>query len=340
MDNSMLPEYVKHLLVPESYSHQVGTVELVQTHISFVLLAGDYVYKWKKPVDFGFVDFSSLAKRKFFCEQELVLNRRLCPQIYLETVRLCRDGHSFRLNGDGEIVEYGLLMARMPEAGMMNRVIAAGRLRREHLARIVDILVPFYRRAEQGEEVRQNGIASAVARTIMNNFAQTERFVGTPPLSSRQYARIKQCAGAFLQEEALFAERVGGGWIRDCHGDLYSGNICLADDMNIYIFDCIEFNNSLRFIDIAADVAFLAMDLDFHGLPALSEFFIARFIERSGDAGLPKVLDFYKCYRAYVRGKVSLLAAVDPAMGKGVAETALRTAGRYFQLAEEYAEKL
>ncbi len=336
----MLPEYVKHLLVPESYPHQVGTVELVQTHISFVLLAGDYVYKWKKPVDFGFVDFSSLAKRKFFCEQELVLNRRLCPEIYLETVRLCRDGQSFRLNGDGEIVEYGLLMARMPEAQMMNRVIAAGRLRREHLARIVDILVPFYRRAEQGEEVRQNGKTSAVARTIMNNFAQTERFVGSPPLSPRQYARIKDCAGAFLRREALFAERVGGGWIRDCHGDLYSGNICLADATNIYIFDCIEFNNSLRFIDIAADVAFLAMDLDFHGLPALSEYFIARFIERSGDAGLPKILDFYKCYRAYVRGKVSLLAAVDPTMGKGVAETALHTAGQYFQLAEEYAEKL
>lgn len=340
MDNSKLPEYVKHLLVPTSYPHPVGTVELLQTHISFVLLAGDYVYKWKKPVDFGFVDFSSLAKRKFFCEQELVLNRRLCPEIYLETVRLCRDGQSFRLNGDGEVVEYGLLMARMPEARMMNKVIAAGRLDKEHLARIVDILVPFYQRAEQGEEVRQNGMASAVARTIMDNFAQTERFVGTPPLSPRQYARIKQSAGSFLQRQELFAERVEGGWIRDCHGDLYSGNICLADATNIYIFDCIEFNNHLRFIDIGADVAFLAMDLDFHDLPDLSEFFITRFIERSGDAGLPKVLDFYKCYRAYVRGKVSLLAAVDPTMGKGAAETALHTAGRYFQLAGEYAEKL
>jgi hypothetical protein len=337
LQNSTLPEYIGHLLLPGSYPHPVAAVELVQTHISFVLLAGDYVYKWKKPVDFGFVDFSSLAKRKFFCEQELLLNRRLCPEIYLEVVRLCRDGQAFRLQGDGEIVEYGVLMARMPEAGMMNRVIAAGRLQEEHLARIVDILVPFYRQAEQGEEVSENGKAGAVARTIMNNFAQTERFVGSSALSYRQYARIKRCADTFLRQEQLFAERIAAGCIRECHGDLYSGNICLADTMKIYIFDCIEFNSTLRFIDIAADVAFLAMDLDFHNLPALSNFFISRFIEKFGDEGLVKVLDFYKCYRAYVRGKVGLLASADPTMEKGIAEAALHTAGRYFQLAEEYA---
>jgi aminoglycoside phosphotransferase family enzyme len=336
----MLPEYVEHLLQPESYPHPVDRVELMQTHISFIILAGDYVYKWKKPVDFGFVDFSSMAKRHFFCERELILNRRLCPEIYLETLWLSRQGKSFQLKGEGEIVEYGLKMVRMPEEGMMNRVIAAGCLRSEHLAQIVDILVPFYRQADQGPEVRENGRAWAVGRTISSNFAQTKRFVGSPTLSLERFTRIKKGTEAFLRLKEVFTERIDCGCIRDCHGDLYSNNICLAKSGKIYIFDCLEFNDDLRCIDTCADVAFLAMDLDFHGLYALSDFFINRFIEKSGDEGLLKVLDFYKCYRAYVRGKVGLLAAIDPAMEKNAAEGWLHSAGRYFQLAEEYAGRL
>ena len=340
LNNGILPEYVEYLLQPESYPHPVDRVDLLQTHISFVILAGDYVYKWKKPVDFGFVDFSSLAKRKFFCERELFLNRRLCPEIYLETLWLSRQGKSFQLQGEGEIVEYGLQMVRMPEEGMMNRVIAEGLLRPEHLTKIVDILVPFYRQADQGPEVRENGRASAVARTISSNFAQTKDFIGSPPLGFDRFARIKKAAEAFLGRQELFAERIDAGCIRDCHGDLYSNNICLAKGGRIHIFDCLEFNDSLRCIDTCADVAFLAMDLDFHGLCGLSTFFINRFIEKSGDEGLLQVLDFYKCYRAYVRGKVGLLAASDPGMDGQAAADWLQSAGRYFQLAEEYAGRL
>lgn len=335
LHNDNLPEYIEHLLLPESYPHPVGEIELVQTHISFVVLAGKYVYKWKKPVNFGFVDFSSLAKRKYFCEQELLLNRRLCPEIYLQTVVLSREGNSFRLQGEGEIVEYGVEMVRMPEEAMMSRVIAAGGVRQEHLDRIVGILSPFYRQADGGERVRANGRAEAVGRTIASNFAQTERFVGGPALSGETFAGLKAYTGDFLRRDELFAERVAAGCIRDCHGDLYSNNICLAD--NIYIFDCIEFNESLRFIDIASDVAFLAMDLDFHGCSGLSDYFVNRFIEESGDKGLFRMLDFYKCYRAYVRGKVGLLTASDPGLETDKAEACLETAGRYFQLAKEYA---
>lgn len=339
-NNSLLPDYIEYLLKPTSYPHPVDKVDLVQTHISFVTLAGEYVYKWKKPVNFGFVDFSSLAKRQFFCERELFLNRRLCPEIYLETLSLSRAGKSFQLNGNGEIVEYGLKMARMPEEGMLNRVIAEGRLRQEHLASVVAILVPFYRQAEHGREVMENGRASAVARTISSNFSDTKHFVGSAALGFERFARIKKATYSFLQREELFAERIRSGCIRDGHGDLYSNNICLAEKDKVCIFDCIEFNDSLRHIDICSDVAFLAMDLDFHNLYDLSNFFIYRFIERSGDAGLLKVLDFYKCYRAYVRGKVGMLAAADPAIGTSAAEGWWRSAERYFKLAEEYAERL
>ncbi|MFH0782980.1 MAG: hypothetical protein V2B20_13670 [Pseudomonadota bacterium] len=338
--STSLPEYIEHLLLPESYPHPVDRVELLQTHISFVILAGPYVYKWKKPVNFGFVDFSSLAKRQFYCRRELFLNRRLCPEIYLETLWLSRDGQSFTLKGEGEVVEYGVKMVRMPEEGMLNRVIGAGGLQQEHIAAIVDILVPFYQQADQGRDVRENGRVEAVARTIANNFGHTERFIGSAPLSAARFARIKRGTGSFLRREELFTERMNQGRIRDCHGDLYSNNICLADNGKIHIFDCLEFNDSLRFIDIGADVAFLAMDLDYYDLFALSDFFINRFIDKSGDEGLLKVIDFYKCYRAYVRGKVGLLAAADPAIEKSAAEGWTETAGRYFQLAEEYAGKL
>ncbi len=338
--SNIFPDYLEYLLQPESYPHPVDKVELMQTHISFVTLAGDYVYKWKKPVNFGFVDFSTLAKRKFFCERELLLNRRLCPEIYLETLWLSREGQSFRWKGDGQVVEYGVKMVRMPEEGMLNKVIAAGRLRQEHLALIVDILIPFYRQAGQGVEVLENGRARAVARTIDSNFAHTKRFVGSTALSTERFARIKRGTDAFLGRKELFAERIADGCIRDCHGDLYSNNICLTKENKIHIFDCLEFNDHLRFIDTCADVAFLAMDLDFNGLAAMSDFFIQRFIERSGDEGMLKVLDFYKCYRAYVRGKVGLLAAADPAIEKTAAEEWSHTAGRYFQLAEEYAGRL
>ncbi|KJR99307.1 MAG: hypothetical protein VR65_17705 [Desulfobulbaceae bacterium BRH_c16a] len=337
MQNSKLPEFIDHLLLPDSYPHPAGDIELVQTHISFVILAGRYVYKWKKTVDFGFVDFSSLAKRKYFCEQELHLNRRLCPEIYLEVTWISREGGSFSLQGKGEIVEYGVKMVRMPEEGMMSRIIVAGGVREEHLDTIVGILVPFYRQADGGERVRANGRAEAVGRIVFDNFAQTERFVGGRELSAERFAAIKEFAQGFLRQEELFAERIASGCIRDCHGDLYSGNICLAD--KIHIFDCIEFNERLRFIDMAADVAFLAMDLDFHGCSALSDYFISRFIRESGDEGLRKVLNFYKCYRAYVRGKVSLLTASDPSLEGKRAEAWLETAGRYFQLAEEYTRR-
>ena len=338
--NKLLPEYVEYLLLPSSYPHPVDTVELLQTHISFVTLAGGYVYKWKKPVDFGFVDFSSLAKRKFYCQRELFLNRRLCPAIYLDVVWLSRGSGTFKLNGDGEIVEYGVKMARMPEAGMLHRVIDAGLLQPDHLDAIIDILVPFYRQADQGKKVRDNGRVESVRRTISNNFAQTRPFIGSAPLTAERFARIKRGTDSFLKQGKLFDERIQAGCIRDCHGDLYSNNICLADKNTIHIFDCLEFNDSLRFIDICADVAFLAMDLDFHQLFSLSDYFINRFIDISGDKGMVQVLNFYKCYRAYVRGKVGLLAAADTAMEKDATAGWLHAAERYFQLAEEYAGRL
>lgn len=339
-NKGIVPEYIRYLLVPEHHQPPVAEVRLVQTHISYVIIAGDLVYKWKKPVNFGFVDFSTLAKRQFYCLREVELNRRLCPEIYLGTVAISRHDGTFRLDGQGEVVEYGVKMRRLAEQGMLDRVIARGLLRQSHLETIVDILVPFYRRAQHGRRVRKNGRVEAVARNIANNYLQTRAFIGSDALPADRYCRISTATTRFLYREELFAERRRHGCIRDCHGDLYSHNICLGRNGAVHIFDCLEFNDGLRCIDVAADVAFLAMDLEYHGLPELSAFFIERFIDRYEDPGLVGLLDFYKCYRAVVRGKVGLLSADDPGMAVTAARDQRQAAGRYFQLAEEYALRL
>lgn len=336
MDRQQYPEYIRFLLDNCSYPHRPAGVHLVQTHISYVILAGDLVYKWKKPVNFGFLDFSTLQARKFFCEEEVRLNRRLCPDIYHNVTAVTREGSGFQLDGNGEPVEFGVKMSRLPEDRMMNRMIAAGELENHHLERIVKKLLPFYAALEPLRDVGAYGSANAVRKIINDNFAETRRFIGSETLSQARFSRIRQFAENFLGNADLFKYRVAKGHVKEGHGDLHSANICLTDP--VAIFDCIEFNKNLRCMDVAADVAFLAMDLDFHGLSELSDFFIRRFTEETGDDELPEVLNFYKCYRAYVRGKIGLLTAADPGIDRKSAARSLCDAERYFCLAEKYGD--
>jgi aminoglycoside phosphotransferase family enzyme len=334
--NGTLPKFITFLQDPRVYGHPVDEVRLVQTHISYVLIAGDRVYKFKKPVDFGFLDFTTLEKRKFFCEQELILNRRLCPDIYLDLVTVTRSDTVLALNGDGEVVEFGIRMKRMPEEGMMGNYIASGKLSKRHIDLIVDTLIPFYERAAGDAEIGAFGRAEAVAVNVLENFDQTEGFIGCEALNREQYEKISGYAGKFLENKSLFEKRIAAQRIRDCHGDLYSANICFDGD-RVHIFDCIEFNKRFRYADVASDIAFLAMDLDFHSLQELSEYFTVRFKDKSGDAELYAMLNFYKCYRAYVRGKIGLFTAHDRKVDTATKDNCLRMAKRYFNLAERYA---
>ena len=332
-----LPPFLQALLQPERYDHPAPDLRLVQTHISYVILAGDFVYKFKKPVNFGFLDFSDLDKRRFCCEQELRLNRRLCPDIYLGLVEVTEQDGGWALNGPGRVVEYGVRMRRMPEERMMANLIRAGHLEASHLDALVEVLADFYRRAETSETIRRFGTSEAVAVNVLENFEQTRSSIGQGALVQEQFDAISAFARDVLAQPKLFQRRVDGGWIRDGHGDLYSANICLAE--RVYVYDCIEFNERFRFGDIASDVAFLAMDLDFHGLNGLSRHFIDRFVQVMGDDGLRDMLPFYACYRAYVRGKIGLFTAADPAVDATVRADCLANAGRYFQLAHGYASR-
>lgn len=295
------------------------------------------MYKFKKPVNFGFLDFSDLDKRKYCCQQELLLNRRLCPDIYIGLARVRQSNGIYSLNGEGQVIEYGVKMVRMPEERMMCNLIQSGQLTERHLDSLVKVLCAFYSRAATGWEIDQFGTARSVAVNVQENFDQTERFIGQGVLSREQFDTVAAYASAFLSREDLFRERIKGGHIRDGHGDLHSANICLAD--KVYIYDCIEFNQRLRCGDVANDVAFLAMDLDFHGLGRLSDLFIGRLIEATGDTAMLNMLPFYKCYRAFVRGKIGLLTAADPGVERREATGCLERAARYFRLAAQYADQ-
>ena len=335
MDTAKLPPYIQALLNPEVFSHPAEDLKLVQTHISYVILAGDFVYKFKKEVDFGFLDFSTPAKRKKCCEQELVLNRRLCPDIYLGLVTVYQGDDGYSLSEPGQVVEHGIRMKRMPEERMMVNILKRGELERAHLDSIVDVLIPFYEQAEHNSEIDGFGTAQAVGVNVLENFEQTKQFVGSEALSRTQFEVISGYASTFLQDTGKFTARIEAGRIRDCHGDLYSANICL--DEQVHIYDCIEFNRRFRYSDVASDIAFLAMDLDFHRQNEAASYLVERFQADSGDTSLGEMLDFYKCYRAYVRGKIGLFTAGDPAVDAAVKKSSLAAAKQYFQLAWQYA---
>ena len=333
-----LPPLIQKLLRPEAYPHRPDKIELVQTHISFVFLAGDLVYKIKKPVNFGFLDFTTLEKRKFFCEREVILNRRLCPEIYLGVVPVVENEAAY-FEREGEPVEWAVKMKRLPEEGMMPRLIKEKRLNEGHLDLIVNKLVPFYQEAETGPAVNKYGSLETISFNVEENFSQTRDFVNKA-LALHRYEHIVSWSRNFMKERAaLFEARVAEGYIRDGHGDLYSANICFDESrQKVYIFDCIEFNDRFRCGDVAQDLAFLAMDLDFHHLRSLSRYFIEKYISLARDNQLREILNFYKCYRAYVRGKIGCFTWASPEVEEEIREKNLQDARRYFDLAYLYAE--
>jgi len=335
MEGERLPSHIEALLSPSVYRHPVDRVELIQTHISYVFLAGDYVYKVKKPVDMGFLDYTTLEKRHFYCQEEVRLNRRLCSEVYLDVVTVSVQDGRVSLDGEGEVVDYAVKMKRLPEDRMMERLLLEGAVTGDMLQRLTGKLAAFHREAETGGYIDAFGSIETIAANWRENFEQAEPYIGRT-LSRRQWQSVRDYVERFLRDEAwLFEQRVREGRIRDCHGDLRTNAVCFED--GICVFDCIEFNERFRYSDVASDVAFLAMDVDFRGYPALSDEMVGLYLAQSLDTTLALVLHFYKCYRAFVRGKVDgfqIDQTEIPAEQREAAATASRS---YFDLAEAYA---
>jgi len=330
-------DLIAALLNPRVYPDAARQVELIQTHISYVFLTESHAYKIKKPVNLGFLDFSSLRKRHYFLEQELVLNRRLAPEVYLAVLPLVVHQGELRVGGEGKAVEYALQMLRLPQERMMAEIAARRELTTAMLDAIVARLAPFYQEAATGARVNKFGDLAVIRYNHEENFSQIKPFVGSA-LSAEAFHDMVTYAQGFMQRRAgLFAQRIRAGKIRDCHGDLHMNNICLTD--GVCIFDCIEFNPRFRYGDVAADIDFLAMDLDFHAYTALSDYFVHRFATESQDPDILGLVNFYKCYRAVVRGKINAIAAIAPELSPEEQQQALESARAYFALAWRYTQE-
>lgn len=322
---------------PTFYPSRPESVEVIQTHISWVFIAGDEVFKVKKAVDFGFLDFTTLEKRKFYCEEEVRLNRRLAPEVYLGVAEISLDRAGKIVLGRGEtVLDYAVQMHQIPADKMLKKLLLQGNFDSQIITAVAQKLVHFHQQAETGGIIDETGGIETVRRNHEENFSQTEPFIGLT-LSAFRHGFIRSYAHKFLADQAnLFRKRVQEHKIRDCHGDLHLEHIVIADDQ-IIIFDCIEFNERFRFGDIAAEVAFLAMDLDFNGYHDLSKLFVQSYIEFSADLDMAMLIPFYQCYYAFVRGKVTGFRLHDLHISPEDRKAATLTAGKYFELALSYA---
>ncbi len=332
-----LPAHIAGLLDPTAYPHPVGDVELVQTHISYVLMAGDVVYKIKKPLNLGFLNFTTLKRRHFYCNEEVRLNRRLCDDTYRGVVPVTQHGGTYRVGGSGTVVDYAVQMRRLPHDLMMDHLLSEDRVDAAMVERLADKIADFHHESETGARIDRFGSSRTIEQNWVENLDQVRPFIGVT-LTDWQVAFVEATISAFLvRYQSVLEERVQSGRIRDCHGDLRASAVCFTDDICVY--DCIEFNRRFRYSDVASEVAFLAMDLDRRGRPDLAECFVRRYQRVTGDDEMDRVLDFYKCYRAFVRGKVNSFQLDEPEIPTEAKNTARSSARHYFDLACQYASK-
>src|SRR4030043_993120 len=368
---SALPPLVEALLKPEAYPDRPQCIELVQTQMSFIFLAGEYVYKIKKPVNLGYLDYTTLEKRHFFCQQELELNRRLCPDVYLAVVPITmslrgakRRSNLVRIEGQGKATEYAVKMRQLPQDRVMDVLLPRGEVTPEMVARVAEKLADFHKKAETNPAIAAFGKLDVIPHNCDENFAQTEKYIGLTTFRAK-YERVRGYTDNFIKSNlGLFEKRVKEGRIRDCHGDLHAAHVCFTDDTRlparrtcspydfsrratsagepspggqVCIYDCIEFNDRFRYGDVASEIAFLAMDLDRYRQAGLSRHLANTYVKLGHDEELLKLLSFYKSYRAYVRGKGESFKLDDPLISQIEKAKVLESARSYFQLAESYA---
>ena len=313
-------------------------IEIIRTHISFVLLGKRRVLKLKKPINLGFLDYTTIEKRRDACQAEVDLNSRLCPGYYDGVQPISRINGELRFSDRGPVVDYGVIMKRLPSDQMLDRLLARGEVTETMVEHIADRLNEFHRAAHRGPEVDALGSLEVIARNWKENFDQTAPYVDRT-IDAETYEAIRAWGSRWLNErQELLRSRVVDGHICDGHGDIRAESICVTN--GLCIFDCIEFNERFRYGDTASEVAFLAMDLDARGRPDLGYYFAEQYVLLSSDADLFSLLPFYRCYRAYVRGKVQSFRLDDAELTALEREVVALRARRYFDLATRYASPL
>ncbi len=319
-----------------SYPHRPPQVTRVQTHASWVFFAPPFVYKIKKPVSLGFLDFSTLELRHEDCKRELVLNRRLAEDVYLGVEPICEHEGRLHFGGYGEIVEWAVKMRKLDPRYFLLELMMTEEVGTREMDRIVERLQRFYATQPPLPPGEVRTANEHLRQGTEDNFKTSAKFVGQSVSQHALDAIAQFTREFFTRQSALLESRLHDGWIRECHGDLHLDHIHLSPE-GVCIYDCIEFNTDFRCIDVACDIAFLAMDLDFNGRPDLARYIVERFAVLLDDHGIRALMDFYKCYRACVRGKVESLHASAETVAESEKQSSLHLARRYFQLALQYA---
>lgn len=332
-------DLIEFLSKPTSYPHKTEeTIQVIQTQMSLVFLTGDYVYKVHKPVDLGYVDYTTLSKRRYFCEQEVKLNRRLSPELYYGVLPITvnQDG-SLELDGQGEPIEYAVKMKTLPQDKMLDKLLASDSVTPDMMVKVATKVSDFHKKAVFSEEIAKVASLDTLTFNAEENFQQLSPYIGRV-FSQKQLDRIASFTRTFLKDHAdLFNKRIRDNRIKDCHGDLHSQHICFTDPISIY--DCIEFTDRFRYVDVAAEVAFLCMDLDHSGHADLSKAFLDAYIADSKDEEIRLLTDYYLCYYACVRAKVNCFQLDDPLVSAEAKEKCRATAKSYIDLACAYINK-
>ncbi len=301
-----LPGLIQALLHPEIYPDGSRSIRLVETHISWVLLTGSYVYKIKKPVRFEFLDFTTLALRRHFCDEELRLNRRFAPQMYLEVVAIGGTPDRPTFGGSGAAIEYAVKMRQFDRGAGLDRLALDGRLDPIHIDRLADTIAEFHLGAAKLTDASVSGKCDRLQAAALGNFNELKAH-SKPEGQRGRLAQLQEWTIQKIRDCGPFMhDRVQSGFIRECHGDLHLANIVVIDGQPVP-FDCIEFSEKMRWIDIIDEVAFVVMDLDAHRYPEAGYRLLNRYLRITGDYPALALLDFYRVYRAIVRAKVALL---------------------------------
>ncbi|MBI2791587.1 MAG: AAA family ATPase [Gammaproteobacteria bacterium] len=333
----MSEELIQALQNPTLYPHAVSGFEVLQTHLSWVILTGQFAYKIKKPLNLGFQDFTTLQKRKYYCELEVQLNKRLAPQIYIEAIPITGTMSKPSLSGNGEVIEYAVKMNQFDQSALLGNMVKKGALTTQIIENLAEQTALFHLDAAVCSPHRAFGLPSEVFQPIQDNFSALKTLPGA--FAYRDIVKhieiwaIKQ----YHSLQTLLTSRKKEGFIRSCHGDFHLGNMVLLEGKSV-LFDCIEFNEHFRWTDVMNDIAFLAMDLDHYQLPWFSHLFVNKYLEHTGDYQGAALLRFYQSYRAMVRAKVSALQ-LDQLSNQDIKSTSLQQdLKNYLSLAELYSQ--
>ncbi|RDV12950.1 phosphotransferase [Pontibacter diazotrophicus] len=329
-------ELIEFLRNPSSFPHHPPHVEIRQTHASVLAIAPPFVYKVKKRVNLGFLDFTLLEERKRNCERELELNSRFCSGIYIAVLPIAMKDGQLLFGTEGELVDYALQMKQLPDGYFLNQLLQAGKVTLGMLGAVLGILKDFYEKYSSESSIAHYGNLGKIREAVEENIATLEQHTGIA-VHPASLEAIRHYFQRFFQDnQGLFSKRVEEQRIQDCHGDLHLEHIHIRKD-KVCIYDCIEFNDSFRYIDVASDIAFLAMDFDHHDRPDLSKYVTTRMAELLHDPDMLLLVDFYKCYRACVRAKVECIKASEQEVSVVEREASREEAKSYVSLALQYA---